>query len=49
MFKMNRVFVNLILGVVVVAACALPTLAQRRRGPGGQDQFRFRLDRKSVV
>jgi len=43
MFKMNRVFVNLILGVVVVAACALPTLGQRRRGPGGQEQFRFRF------
>ncbi|MGB7023333.1 MAG: hypothetical protein WBD73_05990 [Candidatus Acidiferrales bacterium] len=40
---MNRVFGNLVLCVVVVAACALPSLAQRRRGEGGQEQFRFRF------
>src|SRR5579864_3567830 len=43
MCKMNRVLVNLILSAVVVAACALPSYAQRRRGEGGQDQFRFRF------
>lgn len=43
MCKMNRVFGNLVLCVVVVAACALPSLAQRRRGEGGQEQFRFRF------
>lgn len=43
MLKMNRVLVNLILSVVVVATCALPSFAQRRRGPGGQEQFRFRF------
>ena len=43
MCKMNRVLVNLVLCVVVVATCALPSFAQRRRGPGGQDQFRFRF------
>ncbi|HEV2222973.1 MAG TPA: hypothetical protein VGR84_08225 [Candidatus Acidoferrales bacterium] len=40
---MNRVLVNLILSGVVVATCALPSFAQRRRGPGGQEQFRFRF------
>ena len=43
MRKMNRVLVNLVLCLVVVAACALPSLAQRRRGEGGQEQFRFRF------
>ncbi len=43
MLKMNRVLVNLILSVVVVTTCALPSFAQRRRGPGGQEQFRFRF------
>ena len=43
MFKLNRVFVNLVLSVVVVATCALPSHAQRRRGEGGQEGFRFRF------
>ena len=43
MLKMNRVLVNLILTVVTVATCALPSYAQRRRGEGGQEGFRFRF------
>lgn len=43
MFKMNRVFVNLVLCVVVITAFALPSSAQRRRGEGGQEGFRFRF------
>ena len=43
MLKMNRVLVSLILTVVTVATCALPSYAQRRRGEGGQEGFRFRF------
>ncbi|MGH9727745.1 MAG: WD40/YVTN/BNR-like repeat-containing protein [Candidatus Acidiferrales bacterium] len=40
---MNRVFANLILCTVIVATFAVPSLAQRRRGEGSRDQFRFRF------
>ncbi|MGH9781129.1 MAG: WD40/YVTN/BNR-like repeat-containing protein, partial [Candidatus Acidiferrales bacterium] len=43
MLKMNRVFANLILCTVIVATFAVPSLAQRRRGEGSRDQFRFRF------